>query len=417
MTLIPEALSPLRLRLTEEISGEPVGCARIHMVPKAVPAALQGPMVFSTDAAGNVATIPVPEGGYLLKVEAPGYADLAQDMEHKAVTAPVELKLKAITRSISCSFAVTGEGGKPLGGAEVELWEVYPLARIASGKTDAGGSVIFSGLRLGTVNPVDRDKLLPVSHRAEAAVRVQAQGHVTTIQSVRLMDGGRLSVTLDPQIVVPEQASHDSKGTAQPLRLGQSASFKIEKPTDQDWFVFRSSRGDPRDCGRQQLSHQTMTTIFDAAGGKVGDFAKYAGHPASRTLDLAAGRYWIQVTEWGMNGSSEAEVLMTLSAETAADPLESNNSAAEARPIQVGQHLRGILFPVGDSDCFALRLDRPGCLRLESVNTPGVERTVVVVDKNGVQRAVLNCYAGNGGASEWQIEAGDYHVVVIRMGQ
>jgi len=183
---VPEVLSPLKFQFVEEIGGEPVGCARIHMVPKAIPAALQGPMVFSTDGTGKVASIPVPEGVYHLTVEAPGFATLAQDIEHKAAEKAVEFKLKAIARPISCTFAVTGDGGKPLPNAEVELWEVYPLAKIASGKTDAAGVVTFSDLRLGTVNPTTQDKSLPVTHGAEAVVRVQAEGYVTALQSVRV---------------------------------------------------------------------------------------------------------------------------------------------------------------------------------------------------------------------------------------
>jgi hypothetical protein len=78
MSLVPETLSPLKFRFVEEVTGESVGCARIHMVPKAVSAALQGPMVFATDGGGNVVTIPVPEGVYHLTVEAPGFAGLDQ---------------------------------------------------------------------------------------------------------------------------------------------------------------------------------------------------------------------------------------------------------------------------------------------------------------------------------------------------
>jgi hypothetical protein len=414
--LVPEVLSPLKFQFVEEISGEPVGCARIHMVPKAVSAALQGPMVFSTDSGGNVATIPVPEGVYQLTVEAPGYAVLVQDIEHKATEKPVEFKLKAIVKPISCAIAVTGEGGKPLPNADVELWEVYPLARITSGRTDAGGVVTFSDLRIGTINPVAKDKSLPVTHRAEAVVRVQAEGYVAALQSVRLIDGGRLPVTLDPQKVVAEQQPNESKGDAQRLMPGQSASFKIDKPTDQDWFAFEL-----REPARVHLTFnncpiELLTTLFDAAGKTVASFGKYSGAPAAGVWDLAAGRYWIQVTEWGMNGASEAEIIMSLTTEPAADPLESNNTAVEAKPIQIGQHMRGLIFPVGDADHFTLHLDRPGCLRVESANAPGIERTVSIVDKNEKECGVLSFYAGAGGAREWQFEPGDYQVVVTEWG-
>jgi hypothetical protein len=98
---------------------------------------------------------------------------------------------------MSCTITVTGEGGKPLPNADVELWEVYPLARITAGRTDAGGAVTFSDLRAGTINPAAKDKSLPATHRPEAVVRVQAEGYVPALQSVRLVDRGRLPMELE----------------------------------------------------------------------------------------------------------------------------------------------------------------------------------------------------------------------------
>jgi len=416
LSLVPEVLSPLKLLFLEEVSAEPVVSARIHMVPKAVSAALQGPMVFATDSAGSVSAIPVPEGVYRLTVEAPGYVTLDQDFEHKATGKPVEFKLKAIVKPMSCTIVVTGDGGRPLAGADVELWEVYPLARIVAGKTDASGTVTFAGLRAGTINPAAKDKSLPATHRTEVAVRVQADGYVPALQSVRLVDRGRLPVVLDLQKVIPEQKPNESKGDAQRLIPGQSASLKIDQPTDQDWFAF-----DLREPARLHPTFnncpiELLATVFDSTGKSVATLAKYAGQPAAGVWDLSAGRYWLQVTEWGMNGASEADILMGLTVETAADPLESNNTAPEAKPIQIGQHLRGIIFPVGDADQFTLHLDRAGCLRLEAANRPGVERTISVLDRNDKECAGRSFYAGSDGFGEWQFAAGDYRIVVTEWG-
>lgn len=416
LALVPEVLSPLKLLFLEEISAEPVVSARIHMVPKVVSAALQGPMVFATDSTGGVTSIPVPEGLYHLTLEAPGYVTLDQDYEHKATDKPVEFKVKAVVKAMSCTIAVTGEGGKPLSNADVELWEVYPLARIATGRADAGGAVTFSGLRIGTINPVTQDKSLPVTHRTEVVVRVQADGYTTLLQSVRLVEGGRILVTLDPVKQLAEQKPNETKADAQRLLPGQSVSFQIELPSDQDWFAFEL-----REPARARLAIDNcpidlVTTLFDSAGKKLADFGKYSGSPAAGTWDLAAGRYWVQVTEWGMNNAPQGKAVMTFTTEVAADPFETNNSAPEAKPVQIGQHLRGILFPVGDADNFTLHLDRPGCLRLEAVNSPGVERTILVLDKNDKEWANRSYYAGTGGPGEWLIAAGDYRIVVTEWG-
>ncbi len=363
-------------------------------------------MAFSADGVGNVATIPVPEGVYRLTVEAPGYALLAQDIEHKATAKPVEFKLRAVARSISCTVVVAGDDGQPLPNADVELWEVYPLARIAAGRTAAGGAVTFRDLRIGTVNPAVKDKSLPVTHRAEAVVRVQAQGYATTLQSVRLAEKGQLRVTLAAMKIIPEQQPNESKANAQRLVAGQSVSLKIDQPTDQDWFAI-----DLREAARVHLTFNNvplslLATAFDSTGKSAASLGKYGGQPATSAWDLPAGRYWVQVTAWGMNAASEAEIIMGLTAETAADPLESNNTAPEAKPIQIGQHMRGIIFPVGDADHFTLHVDRPGSLRVESANTPGIERTVSVVDRNGkrVCRPELLCRRRRGG--EWRVGGG-----------
>lgn len=416
VSLVPEVLSPLRLRFIEETSEEPVGGARIRLVPRGVAPALQGPMVFSADSAGNVATIAVPEGVYHLTVETPGYAMLSQDIEHKATAQPMEFKLQAVSRNVSCTVVVTDDQDRPISGADVELWEVYPLARIAAGKTAGTGTVVFSDLRVGTVNPTVKDKTLAATCRNEAVVRVQAQGHAMTLQSIRLTETNPARVTTAAMKIIPERQPNESKADAQSLLAGQTVSLRIDRNDDQDWFAF-----DLREASRVHLSFNNVplalfATAFDSAGKSVATLGKYGGQPATSDWDLPAGRYWVQVTAWGMNAASAAEIIMAFTTETAADPLESNNTTPEAKPIQIGQHMRGIIFPVGDADHFALRLDRAGTLRVESANAPRIERTVTVVDDKGKEYPVLNCYSGVGGAGDWPLPSGDYRVVVTKWG-
>ena len=412
VAMVPEILSPLKFSFVEETTGEAVGQVRIHLTPKVVASALHGPLLFSANRAGNAATVPVPEGIYQLKIDAPGFHGIIQDYEHKAAEEPVQFKLKAIAKVISCTVIAKSDDGTSLSNAEVELWEVYPRAKIASGRTGAGGTITFSDLRLGTVNPTAEDKSLPVTHRAEAVLRVQAEGYVSALKSVRLQNGTSLAMMLTPVATIPERESNNSIGNAQRLKPGQSASFVIDKPSDQDWFVFDLPEATRVKLAFNSCPLETTASIFDSAGERVAHLNRYGGRPANGVWDLARGHYSIRVTEWGMNGSSKEEIIMTLSAETAADPLEDNDSPTAARPIQVGQHMRGLLFPVGDADHFTLHLDRPGCLRLDSMYNSGIERAVHIFDKNDKDIAHLNCYTGRGGAAEWQFQPGDYRIEV-----
>ena len=416
IALVPEVRSPVRLRLVEEKTGEPVGQAMIHLTPRDVPSALSGSLVSATDSDGNVITVPVPEGVYRLRTEAPGYSDIDADFNHTAMETPVEFRMTAMVRTASYTVTVRGPDGQPLRNATVELWEVYPRARIAAAQTDIAGVASFTELRLGSVNPIAEDDSLPVTHRAEAVVRVEAAGYATVLQSVRLRDRGQAAVTLHPMQTVQEQEPNDSLGQGPKIQPGQTASFTIGQDTDQDWFRFVLAEPGRVKLMLNDSPMEIAASVFHAAGESVAQIHKYSQREAQGQWDLPAGRYSIRVQEWGQNDCSETETLLTLSVETAADPMEPNYERSVAKPIRIGEHVRGLLFPVGDADHFTLHLDRPGCLRLESVNAPDVQRSVVIYDRAERQVAELNCYAQRGRAGEWQFAAGDYHVVITEWG-
>ena len=414
--LTPEVVAPVKLKLVEVISAEPVSTARITLIPKKVLSALQGPLVFATDHLGQVNTIPIPTGDYQLRVEAPGLMTLDQTYTHKASGAPEALTLQAVTKSLSYRVEVKGTDGQALSAARVELWEVYPGAKIAWGTTNGQGMVSFDDLRIGRVNPVLADKSLPVGHRVEAVVRVEAAGYLTALQSLRLVDQGHHIMTLAKPLTIKEKEPNNAKGSAQPLVLGQSASLKLDDPKDEDWFRFDLPEPAQVTVKLSAAPLEVYLNLYDGAGKRVGQFGKYASRPSQGVWNLHAGHYAIQVHEWGMNNSSEAEVLLQLTGQVGADPLEDNNSTAGARMVEIGQHMRGMIFPIHDQDHFTLHLDRPGRLRLESINTPAIERSVLIVDKAGKSRATLNCYANRGGVGEWQFEPGDYEIVVSEWG-
>ncbi len=413
--LTGETMAPVRWRFIEETSGEPVAQARVRLKPKNIDAAFSGPIVITSDRDGNISTLGVPEGTYDLKIVAPGYADIEQVYEHRTVEQPTEFKFQAVSQQIGYTVSVQDPDGTPVPQAQVTLYEVYPLARIATSRSDAQGRVQFTNLRLGIVNPLSKEGNLSVAHRAEAVVRVEAEGCIPSLQSLRLREQGQLAVTLHRQVTLQEQQANDTSGQAQSIIPGQAASFKLDQLGDQDWFKFELPEAAQVTAVVNNCPISTSLDLFDGSGSRIGGFNKYASNPARGTWNLGAGRYTIQVTSWG-SARSDAEIIMTLSAEVAADPMEDNNTPAGARSLHVGQHLRGMVFPDYDRDYFTLHLDRPGVLRLESVNAPPLSRTVLIQDRDQNTLASMNCYGSNGGVAEWRFEPGDYFVVVTYWG-
>ncbi|MCF7976229.1 MAG: hypothetical protein K9N55_20595 [Phycisphaerae bacterium] len=412
IVLQSEVLSPLNWQITEETTGESVGQARIHLTPRTVQAALSGPLVFSPIHTGAVRTQPVPGGTYQLKIEAPGFQTLEQVIEHTGSKAPVQFKLKALCHTLSYAVQVQADNGSAIRQATVTLWEVYPLGMITTGLTNAQGLIQFSDLKIGVVNPVTPDNALPVTHRPEVVVRVEADGYMTTQKSVRLSAQGQCTITLASETQLTEEEPNDDKGSAQSMALGQSMAFTLQRPTDQDWFAF-----DLPEATQVTLSHASCPVslsilVFNTGGEEVASCNTYARQTRKAVWNLPEGHYVIRVTVWGQNSASKDINVINLTGRIAADPLEFNNTPSSARPIQIGQHMRGLLFPIGDEDVYTLHLDRPGCLRLESCNTPDVQRAVAILDAGGTAIGTKTYYASQLGTQEWQLPSGDYRVSV-----
>jgi len=411
-----EVLSPLQWQLTEEITGEPVVQATIHLTPKAVQAALSGPLVFSPNHTGHVKTIPVPEGTYQLQITAPGFETINQVFDHRKSEAPVQLKFKALANDITYNVSVKAQDGSSISQANVTLWEVYLLGEIANHQTNAQGQVTFSHLKTGTMNPVDPNNLLRVTHRSNIVIRVEANGYITTEKSVRLTHNGQCTLTLAPDVQILEQEPNDDKGSALPIALGQGLSFKINKPRDQDWFKFSLAEATRITLSTEGCPVQLTMQLFNSAGDQVGSQNSYRNSKYSTDWNLHEGHYYLVAREWSSNYGSEELNVFKLTGQIAADPLEANNTISTARPLEMGQHMRGLIFPVKDIDYYSLHLDRPSCLRLETCNTPNIERSVNLLNASGKSLGTLNLYARSMSAREWHLPPGDYYVSVQEWG-
>ena len=92
--------------------------------------------------------------------------------------------------------------------------------------------------------------------------------------------------------------------------------------------------------------------LFDVDGNGIWNGGIQANLEINYTNALAKGIYFIRVEEWGRNGISEEPCKLTLQSNSTADGLEPNNTLEQARLVQPGVAIHGIIFPTGDRDYY-----------------------------------------------------------------
>ncbi|BBM86683.1 CARDB domain-containing protein [Candidatus Uabimicrobium amorphum] len=414
--LTPEVLTPLKLKLVASMSGESIPHARVYLTSVKVHSSFAAKLNFNPNWEGHVTTIPVPAGTYSMRIVAKGFKDYHALFVHKAVKNNIVIKLDPIFKPLTTAVIVKGDDGNFIGGANVELWESYPQAKIAVSRSNQNGLAKFSTLKLGVVNPINQDKVLSTTCRNEVVARVTAKGYHPTLQSLSLAVRNRKIVTLNKIKEFSENEPNNSKEQAQLLRPGNTVSLKIGKFRDQDWFSFQLKEPAQVTLFMAKLPIEISMQVMNAAGKVIGNYNQYAGHDIRWVGHYKAGKYFIRILEWGNNGFSPQEFKLKMTSQTAADPLEPNDNKALARDISVGQHMRGLIFPVGDKDFFRVKVDRPGRVQLVSMYNSKFERSIRVFNENNRVVGHLNMYTGHGGKNEFQIQPGVYYIEISEWG-
>ena len=111
-------------------------------------------------------------------------------------------------------------------------------------------------------------------------------------------------------MVSQPSATKASAIATQRLLLGQSASFTIDENRDEDWFRFDLPEPAQVKVVLSAAPIDIYLNLYDGAGRHVGQLGKSVGRTAEGVWNLAAGHYAMQLTEWGMNNSSQDEVVM-----------------------------------------------------------------------------------------------------------
>ncbi|MEJ2702235.1 MAG: carboxypeptidase-like regulatory domain-containing protein [Sedimentisphaerales bacterium] len=288
---------------------------------------------------------------------------------------------------------VDSVSGLPVAGAKVLLAEAATLGEIARTTSASNGTVQFTDLVLGQLNWNNEAGLLPVS-RDRATVPIEAEDYEPSNILVSLRSGSNRVVRLNPTSEQVEIEPNNGLSNGQAIRTGAPVRLRISENGDQDFFTLRLE--EPTML-RIEVGPQnpiaTSVVLLDGSGTAVAAKNCYPGQTAAIVRGVLAGTYYVQVTEWGNNGSSQEFLNLLVTADLAADPLEPNDNVAGARLLRPGARARGTILPVGTSDYYRIEIERPGMARF-FVPKHSLDRELFVRDETGAVLGRQAVYSG-----------------------
>jgi hypothetical protein len=416
-------LLPVRFRAIEgtvldATDGQPVAATEIKMVPTNVPSLLKGATRFYSNWDGTFLLRHVPLGTYETKIHAAGYEELRSTTEVKG-----EKKQQSLTYKLSRSATagqltvrvLDGITGEPVPGATIEVQECYGTKRIGKATTDDRGMAALTGLRIGLRNrpAAATDKPLPVVPPA-ASIRVKAVGYHPGVSAVRLSRQSTMDVRLNPLREVAEREPNNDIATAQKIEIGDTYLFTISERGDHDWAVFRMTvPGRVRfSSPAHPLEHHVSLVNVD---GKV---LRNHPYPTNRAgafeYDLTPGRYFIDCSEWGNNGSHPDPIKLVLSARQIDDPGEPDESHRTAVPIEPGAWNSTVIFPTRDEDWTSFEISRRSMIRIKLQSPQTMEGQLTLTDGSGKQIRTLASRVGQSTQCNVTVDPGRY---CIRVGE
>lgn len=397
----------------------PVTGAVIELRPLVVAASLAGPAEVVTDWEGRFEFVDLPPGRYGLRISAPGFAVLERELEagspagDEAAAFLLEPAVEAAALDVRVVDATNGE---PLAEAEVRLSETGASGIIAVGTSDAGGRVHFAGLSVGEANWMDGEGRVAAARRAGTLSATRADHAGATI-TARIGVEGPVELPLEPLTEQREQEPNDRFEAPQEIRIGAPMRFRIQERGDHDFFRLRLEHGGLLTATIPEGSPlETHLRLYDAEGVEVAGKGVYAGRENRIEHKAGPGTWYLEVSEWGDNAADDQQDLtLTLEIESAADPLEPNDTLAQAAPVALANEVAGRIWPLGDRDLFRFEVRRPGVLR---VVEPGAdwERHLRLLDAEGALIGERGVYASRPLSLEHQLATGVYHLEMLEWG-
>ena len=365
-------------------TSQPVPGAYVTLEPVDVYASSRGVFNLTADWEGQFHILDIPGGSYRARVQMPGCEEVVSTVSIPPSDETLTLPILRTTEPGSLSLTlVDSVSGSPIAEAEVLLAEAAPLGEIARAISGADGTVRFDDLALGQLNWSDEAGRLLVS-RDRATVHVEAEGYVPTNILVSLRSGANRVVRVNPASEQPEAEPNNDLAHAQAICTGAPVRLRIPENGDQDVFTLRLDEPTMLhiEVGPKNPI-DTFVELLDGAGEPVATAPCYRGQTIRIVRGVLAGTYYVRVTEWGNNGSSQEDLNLLVTADVAVDPLEPNDREVSARLLRPGARARGAILPAGTSDFYRIEIERPGTARF-FVPSHGLDRALSVRDEAGV---------------------------------
>lgn len=380
VTLQPVEILEFRGSVVDAFSGTPVPGARLALEAVSCEASVSGNLEAMTDWDGTFALQGVLAGSYRCRLSAPGFDAREFELEIDTARSVVDLKLQASVGAVEDLEIRLRDtvSGLPVKAAMVRLEEGLGVGFVTEQTTDEAGRVHFRQIKLGRHNRSNgSDQALTV--RNLLAV-VSAPGYHTTAYAVQI--GTDYDLPLDPVREIEEQEPNNEFATAQVVLANDRVVHRIAEVGDEDTFGFSLVADAHVRIESTPAPLERYMRVFNSAGELLFGKGGHANHNIVCETGLAKGDYFVAVGEWGNNGFSPEPLGLDLKAHASADGLEPNNSPDEARLIEPGVAIRGVIFPRGDLDCFRFSVERPGLLRYLLEPHP-LERYAQLLDSAG----------------------------------
>jgi len=414
--LVPRVTTPVSGLVKADIQGGAIAGARISLKVKETKASLKGDYSLATDWEGKFFVIDMPVGLYRVRLSAPGFADKELDWQIKPKELPAAFTLARVSTPGALTVTVNEAGtGKPLANALVTLAEAWPSGRIAEGRTDASGRVVFDKLRLGQVNWTNAKGEVDICG-LRATVRVEADGHASAVVPVELGERAAATVSLHTTTVIPPQDNNRDIASAQVIPTGVPVQFKIAKVGDRRFFRFKLAHAAAVQLKIVKTPLQTYLRLLTPEGKTLAERAAWENN--ENVLDCGGrmpGDYIVQVEEWNNDNAGPEPMTLTVNLTPAPDAFEPNNTASLARPLRLNEEARGCLLPRGDVDWFRFDAPRAGQVRLTSPPMP-IQRLFYLRDAAGKEITQTAAWENTPLSLIAQVQAGSHYIEVREWG-
>ena len=188
---------------------------------------------------------------------------------------------------------------------------------------------------------------------------------------------------------------------ARPITVGSLVRGHIFPVRDHDYYRFSLKRPSRLLLQALVCDLELYFIVRNSAGKTVFAGGKHGKKGAGWHLQLAPGRYTLEVTEWGNNGWSFKPygfVLHRIRDDGVDELARRKGSVRTARSLKLDRMRASTILPVGDLDCYSVAIPSKGLLRLGLVSAN--ELYVYVRDRNGKVLRTAGIYAKRPGGLE-----------------